>query len=164
MTNSITFTLIVAMFTFTACTNHDNSDSTEQKDPSVKTQTSHDMKNQISIVEIPTADFGRATTFYQAILNIKLEVVEMEGIKMALFPGEPEGVAVQLIHGGDYKPSNNGTIVYLNGGDDLQRVANKIKANGGTIIIPKTEIGPDMGFYAMFMDTEGNKLGLHSMN
>ena len=56
------------------------------------------------------------------------------------------------------------TIVYLNGGDDLQKVAAKIEVNGGKILVPKTEIGPDMGFYAVFTDTEGNKLGLHSLH
>lgn len=124
----------------------------------------HIMKKTISIVEIPTTDFSRAVNFYQTILDIKVEQVEMEGIKMALFPGDPEGIAVQLISGTDYKPSNHGTLVYLNGGDDLQRVADKIQANGGKMILPKTEIGPEMGFYAMFIDTEGNRLGLHSMN
>jgi predicted enzyme related to lactoylglutathione lyase len=69
---------------------------------------------------------------------------------------------VQLINGSDYKTSADGTIVYLNGGDDLQKVADKIEANGGKVIIPKTGIAPEMGFFALFTDTEGNKLGLHS--
>lgn len=122
------------------------------------------MKNLVSIVEIPTADFRRAVTFYQAILAIKIEEAEMEGIKMGLFPNAGEGVFVQLINGSDYKPSMDGTIVYLNGGDDLQKIADKVEANGGKIVVPKTEIGPEMGFFAIFTDTEGNKLGLQSLN
>ena len=43
-------------------------------------------------------------------------------------------------------------------------VLDKIKANGGKEIVPKTDIGSETGFYAMFMETEGNKLGLHSKN
>lgn len=120
------------------------------------------MKNLISIVEIPTTDFPRAVAFYQTILDIGIEEVDMDGVQMGLFPNDGESVFVQLIHGGEYKTSANGTIVYLNAGDDLQTVANKIEANGGKIIVPKTEIGPEMGFYAMFTDTEGNKLGLHA--
>jgi predicted enzyme related to lactoylglutathione lyase len=120
------------------------------------------MKKLISIIEIPTTDFKRAVTFYQAILNVKLEMVDMEGIKMAMFPQTSENISVQLINGGDYKPSSDGTVVYLDGGDDLQKIADKITATGGTIVLPKTEIGPDMGFYSIFIDTEGNKLGLHS--
>jgi predicted enzyme related to lactoylglutathione lyase len=87
----------------------------------------------------------------------------MGGVKMGMFPNDGKGIFVQLIHGSDYKPSDHGTIVYLNGGDDLQEVASKIEANGGKIIVPKTEIGPEMGFYAMFSDSEGNRLGLHSL-
>jgi|SRR5688500_1668444 len=122
------------------------------------------MKNLISIVEIPTADFRRAMAFYQAILDIHIEEMEMDGIKMGLFPNSGESVSVQLINGSQYKTSSDGAIVYLNGGKDLQKVADKIEANGGKIVIPKTEIGPEMGFYAMFHDTEGNKLGLHSLS
>ncbi|HEX6891298.1 MAG TPA: VOC family protein [Chryseolinea sp.] len=122
------------------------------------------MKNLISIVEIPTADFPRAVAFYQAILDIHIEEIEMEGIRMGLFPDAGEGVSVQLIKGGAYKPSPDGAVVYLNGGDDLQKVAVRIPTCGGQVIIPKTEIGPEMGFYAIFTDTEGNKLGLYSKN
>ena len=122
------------------------------------------MKNLISIVEIPTEDFSRAVTFYQAVLNISIEEIEMGGVRMGLFPNDGENVVVQLINGSEYKPSIDGTIVYLNAKDDLQTIANKIEANGGEIVVPKTEIGPEMGFYAMFRDTEGNKLGLHSGN
>jgi uncharacterized protein len=122
------------------------------------------MKNLISIVEIPTADFSRAVAFYQAVLDINIEETEMDGIKMGLFPNDGESAFVQLINGSEYKTSTNGTIVYLNGGDDLQKIADKIEANGGKIVVPKTEIGPEMGFFATFTDTEGNKLGLHSNN
>jgi predicted enzyme related to lactoylglutathione lyase len=122
------------------------------------------MKNLISIVEIPTTDFRRAVIFYRAILGINIEEMEMDGIKMGLFPNSDEGISVQLINGSEYKTSRDGTIVYLNGGNDLQKVVSKIEANGGKIIVPKTAIGPEMGFYAMFTDTEGNKLGLHSPN
>jgi len=122
------------------------------------------MKNFISIVEIPTADFSRALAFYQSVLDISIEEIDMDGVRMGLFPKDGEAVFVALINGSDYKTSVDGTIVYLNAGDDLQIVANKIEANGGKIIVPKAGIGPEMGFFAMFTDTEGNKLGLHSNN
>jgi predicted enzyme related to lactoylglutathione lyase len=122
------------------------------------------MKNLISIVEIPTVDFERAIRFYQAIMNIRIEKVDMGEIQMGLFPGDDKAVSVALISGGGYKPSADGTVAYLNAGDDLQIILDKIKANGGKVLIPKTEIAPEMGFYAHFIDTEGGKLGLHSMN
>jgi predicted enzyme related to lactoylglutathione lyase len=122
------------------------------------------MKNLISIVEIPTIEFPRAVTFYQTILNTSIEEINMDGILMGLFPSDGETVSVTLINSGQYKTSMDGPVVYFNAGNDLQIVLDKIKANGGKIVIPKTEISPEIGFYAMFMDTEGNKLGLHSKN
>jgi predicted enzyme related to lactoylglutathione lyase len=122
------------------------------------------MKNLISIVEIPTVEFRRAITFYQTILSTSIEEINMEGTLMGLFPGDENAVSVALINSSQYKTSVDGPVVYLNAGDDLQTVLGKIKANGGKIMIPKTDIGSGMGFYAIFIDTEGNKLGLHSMN
>jgi uncharacterized protein len=120
------------------------------------------MKNLISIVEIPTTQFPRAVAFFKAILDVTIEQIEMDGVLMGLFAGHPEATSIALIHGSRYIPSADGPIVYFNGGDDLQMVLAKVEANGGKIIVHKTEIGPGMGSYAMFMDTEGNKLGLHS--
>lgn len=120
------------------------------------------MKNLISVVEIPTLDFSRAVKFYQAIMDIRIEKIDMDGIQMGLFPGDEKATSVALIGGGGYKPSVDGAIAYLNGGDDLQIILNKVEANGGKVLVPKTAIAPEMGFYAHFIDTEGGKLGLHS--
>ena len=121
------------------------------------------MKNLVSIIEIPTTDFARAVSFYKAILDISIEEVDMGGIMVGSFLNEDKDLHVQLIHGNGYEPSANGTIIYLNAGEDLQPVTNKIEANGGKILMPKSEIGPEMGFYAMFKDIEGNKIGLYSL-
>jgi len=83
---------------------------------------------------------------------------------MGLFPSDRETVSVVLINSNQHKTSMDGAVVYLNVGEDLQTVLVKIKANGGKIIVPKTDIGSVISFYAMFKDTEGNKLGLHSKN
>jgi predicted enzyme related to lactoylglutathione lyase len=61
-------------------------------------------------------------------------------------------------------PSMDGTIVYLNAGDNLQSTLDKVRLNGGKVVVPKTQISPEIGFFAMFTDTEGNKLGLHSIH
>lgn len=122
------------------------------------------MKHLISIVEIPTSDFARAATFYQAILGVNIEEVNMDGVQMGVFPSDAETVNVVLVKGNDYKPSMNGPLVYLNAGDDLQITLDKVEHNGGKVVVSKTEISPEMGFFAMFIDTEGNKLALHSTN
>jgi uncharacterized protein len=163
MMRSLISTLLVSV-SLTACAPKDNAPARIENDSITAKQKTSDMKRVISIVEIPTSDFSRAMNFYEKILDIHIEVVEMEGIKMGLFPNANEGVAVQLVHADGYKPSADGAVVYFNGNDDLQKVADKIKAHGGKIVIPRTEIAPDMGFYATFMDTEGNKLGLHAMH
>lgn len=122
------------------------------------------MKNFISIVEIPTVNFSRAVAFYEAILGISIEEVDMDGVQMGVFPSDGETVNVALVRGNDYKPSIDGMIVYLNAGNDLQNTLDKMESNGGKVVVPKTEISPEMGFFAMFIDTEGNKLGLHSIH
>jgi len=122
------------------------------------------MKNLISIVEIATSDFSRAVTFYEAILSLNIEEIDMDGTKMGVLPNEGDTVNVVLVKGDDYKPTAHGTVVYLNGGNDLQPTLDKIAPNGGKVIVPKTEIDAEMGFFAMFIDSEGNKIGLHSMH
>lgn len=122
------------------------------------------MENFISMFEIPVVDFDRAVSFYKAVLNIDVEEVAIDGIKMGLFPNDGKNVSGAVIKGTDYKPSADGVVVYLNGGDDLQVVLNKVASNNGKVIVPKTQISPEMGFYGMFIDTEGNKVGVYSMN
>lgn len=120
------------------------------------------MKNLISIVEIPTTDFSRAVTFYKALLNIDIEEIDMDGTQMGVLLSENEGVNVSLIKDENVQPSINGTMVYFNAETDLQPILDKVEPNGGKIILPKTEISSEMGFFALFSDTEGNKIGLHS--
>jgi len=63
-----------------------------------------------------------------------------------------------------YTPSSSGgTLVYLNGNPDLQNVLDKVVDARGTIMVPKTEISPEYGFMTIFIDTEGNRIGLHSI-
>lgn len=122
------------------------------------------MKNLISIVEIPTADFSRAITFYKSVLNVDFEEIDMDGTIMGIFLSEEEGTNVCLIKDEHIQPSADGTMVYFNTKTDLQPVLDKVEPNGGKVILSKTEISPDMGFFALFLDTEGNKIGLHSPN
>lgn len=120
------------------------------------------MTNLVSIVEIPVENFSRAVAFYQAILGVSIEEVEMAGVQMGVLPTDGKTVNVVLAKGNDYKPTTNGAVVYLNAGGDLQPALNKVEPNGGKVVVPKTEISPEMGFFALFFDTEGNKLGFHS--
>lgn len=88
----------------------------------------------------------------------------MDGTQLRVLPGDGETVNVVMVEGNDYNPTTDGAVLYLNAGNDLQPTLDKIETNGGKVIVPKTEISPEMGCYAMFVDTEGNKLGLHSIH
>ncbi|GCC51594.1 hypothetical protein SanaruYs_18200 [Chryseotalea sanaruensis] len=148
---------------FIACTNADKSDEQAQNVASI-TKSENQMNNLVSIVEIPVIDFARATTFYKNVLNTVIEEVDMGGTQMGVLPNDVGTVNVVLVKGSDYIPTTDGVVIYLNAGKDLQPMIEKIEKNGGEVIVPKTEISPEMGFFALFIDTEGNKLGLHSSN
>jgi uncharacterized protein len=147
---------------FSACTEQNNTIEQSKKSDSSATTPIAIRQNLISIVEIPTIDLSRAISFYQEILGISIENIEMDGTQMGILPSDEETVSVVLAKGNDYKPTTDGTVVYLNAGDDLQTVLDKIEPKGGKILVPKTQISPEMGFFALFTDTEGNKIGLHS--
>ena len=119
--------------------------------------------NAINWFEIPVTNLERATKFYSNILGAKLELMEGMGTRMALFPMERDGVGGCLVQGDGYAPTTQGARVYLNGGDDLNTILRRVEAAGGKIAQPKTSIGEN-GFLAFFLDTEGNKVGLHSMH
>ena len=75
------------------------------------------------------------------------------------------GVGGAIVYSADfYKTSaTDGPLIYLNGNPDVQLILDKIEAAGGKIIVPKTEISPDYGHMAVFLDTEGNRIALHSI-
>ncbi|MBX2890116.1 MAG: VOC family protein [Saprospiraceae bacterium] len=124
-----------------------------------------EFKNAISWFEIPVVNFARAKTFYQKILDFTMEEMEMGGIRMGMLPHDREngGVGGAICFGEGYAPSGeNGVKIYLTAGKDLDDVLNRVENAGGKVILPKTEIAPDMGHFAFFADTEGNVLGLYS--
>lgn len=120
--------------------------------------------NSLNWFEIPANDICRSKKFYETIFSMSMYEMEMPGIKMAMFPAEPKsgkangGIAKSDMH----KTGVDGVIVYLNANPDLSTVLSKIDAAGGKVLTQKTSIGPN-GFMAFFMDTEGNKIGLHSV-
>jgi predicted enzyme related to lactoylglutathione lyase len=67
-----------------------------------------------------------------------------------------------IIQGHGYVPSSLGARVYLNGGQNLLNVLNRVEAAGGEIIVNKTKISDEIGYFAVFEDTEGNHVALHS--
>ncbi len=121
------------------------------------------MANALNWFEIPVSDFPRAQAFYETILATKMERMDMGPTVMGMLPADKSSVGGAIVFDGSSQPSANGTVVYLNGGDDLAPILGRVQAAGGRIVVPKTEIGNDFGFFAHFLDSEGNKVGLHSM-
>ena len=122
------------------------------------------MQNLVNWFEIPATDFKRAVSFYKEILGVEIKETEMFGTKIGFFPTDGTNVSGALVQGEDYKPSTDGILAYLNGGNDLQIVLDKVEPNNGKIIVPKTQISPEMGYFGLFIDTEGNKMAVHSSN
>lgn len=122
------------------------------------------MINTINWFEIPVTDFARAKKFYETILGEPVTEMPHPQLKYGMLPSDMEkGVGGGLVQGEGYVPSAHGSLVYLNGGDDLSLGLSKVEKAGGKIIMPKTSIGQN-GFMATFLDTEGNKVAIHSMN
>ena len=124
------------------------------------------MDNAISWFEIGTTNLDRATKFYEAIFGVSLIPMDMPGLKMRMFPIDDmmKGIGGALVDGDFHKPSaTDGPLIYLNGNPDVQQVLDKVEAAGGSIMVPKTEISPEHGFMAVIVDTEGNRIGLHSI-
>lgn len=127
------------------------------------------MTNAISWFEIPVTDLDRAQQFYETIFGISLIPMDMPNIKMRMFPVDDPmtGIGGALVNTGSdefFKPSaTEGTLIYLNANPDVQLVLDKIQVAGGKVIVPKTEISPEYGFMGVFIDSEGNRIGLHSL-
>lgn len=137
----------------------------QQKEPGSdpeKEVTKPAINSLVSIFEIPATDISRAIDFYQNILEMEIERMDFPGMEMGLMPYENQMVTGVIMKGEGYQPSAEGVLLYLNGGDDLQSILDKVMANGGEIVVPKTPHADESGFFAIFLDSEGNRMGLHS--
>lgn len=162
MKKNILYAALILSLGITACNNPKKSKSeTITVESNLK---SKEMKSHISMFEIPATDISRAINFYQAILGISIEKMEMPGMEMGIFPYEEQMVTGVIMKDGSNKPAAAGVTIYLNGGDNLQIILDKVEKNGGKIIMPKTAHADESGFFALFIDTEGNRLGLNSPN
>ena len=125
------------------------------------------MQNAISWFEIPSTDLDRATRFYETIFQVSLFPMDLAQIRMRMFPvDDPStGIGGAVVYAeGFYQPSNtDGPLIYLNANPDVQIVLDRVEAAGGKILVPKTEISPEYGYMGIFQDTEGNRIGLHSV-
>ena len=119
--------------------------------------------------EIPVLDMDRAVKFYNKVFQIEINKQQFGPTAMGWFPfptdSEAKGSGGSLIHNPEhYKPSEEGSLVYFTShSGDINDELSRIEAAGGEILKPKTRISEDHGYMALFKDTEGNRVALHSL-
>jgi len=121
------------------------------------------MANAINWFEIPASNLDRAVKFYAKVFDTELPISDVMDAKLAFFTVERGEVGGCIAYGERYKPSDTGTLVYLNGGDDLSTPLARVQDAGGKVEMPKTKISDEVGFMAIIRDTEGNRVAFHSM-
>ena len=123
------------------------------------------VRNALNWFEIPVADFERARKFYQTIFDFEMPENAMGPNRMGFFLHDPKagGIGGAIVSGPSYVPTDQGALIYLNGGTDLLPVLNRVEKAGGKILTPKTLITRELGFVAIVRDSEGNRVALHSM-
>jgi len=122
------------------------------------------MRTLVAFFEIPAVEFNRAIQFYETILNVKLTVMDCGHEKMAFFP-EENGLCIGAISwaaGNSFLPSKDGVLVSLSI-ESMEKATESISKLGGKILIPKTKIEAEgRGYFSVFIDCEGNRVGLYS--
>lgn len=114
--------------------------------------------------EIPVTNMDRATKFYNSVFNIKIQVQDFGGTLMGWFPfvDDKPGAPGSLVQNEAYVPSDTkGALVYFSS-TDVNNELGKIEEAGGKVVMPKTQISEEIGYMALFIDSEGNRVALYS--
>jgi len=119
------------------------------------------MANQLVWVDIPVIDLDRAIRFYSAVLGAPIAKQEYPGMTIGLLPGGEGDVSGCLHRSDNDRPSDHGALLYLNCQGRLDDAVAVVEPNGGRILQTKHAIGPH-GFRAVVLDSEGNRVALHS--
>lgn len=112
--------------------------------------------------EIPSADFERATAFYESLFGVTLRPETIGPNRLGIFPYEKPALSGCIISGPAYHPAPDGPVIYLNCTGRLDALLHQVDSLGGSLVTMKTALPPGMGFFAHIRDSEGNRIGLHS--
>jgi predicted enzyme related to lactoylglutathione lyase len=121
------------------------------------------MKRVINWFEIPAIDFERAVTFYEKVFETKLRREEMHGMELGIFPHAAPGPSGAVCKMPQLQPGPDGTLIYLDAGSDVAPLLARVPANGGKVVLDKTLINDDIGYIGVFIDSEGNRVGVHAI-
>lgn len=122
--------------------------------------------NMVGWFEIPVSSMSRAKNFYENVFDVKIQIEQFGETVMGWFPAtkdpEARGSGGSLVENKQfYKPSANGTLVYFSS-PEITYELRKVEELGGVVLQEKTLIKEDIGYMALFLDSEGNRIALHS--
>ncbi len=122
--------------------------------------------NMCGWFEIPVSDMDRARKFYETVFDIEIQVHKLGETLMGWFPftedPEARGASGSLVQNKEfYTPSSDGVLIYFSS-LEINTEMGKVEGAGGKVLQEKKQISPDIGYMALFLDTEGNRIALHS--
>lgn len=120
------------------------------------------MKSVINWFEIPAEDFERAVNFYEKVFVTKLRREQLDGMELGIFPYDMPGPSGAVCRMPKLQPGPDGTLIYLDAGSDVEPVLARAAAYGGKILLDKTLVSSDIGYIGIFIDSEGNRVGVHA--
>ncbi len=122
--------------------------------------------NAVGWFEIPVTNMDRAVYFYEKVLNLELQRNSFGELEMAWFPWKEDGLGspgTLVCNKKYYKPSADGVLIYLTAhSGDLANELSLVEEAGGKVLQQKTQISEEYGFMALILDSEGNRVALHS--
>lgn len=121
--------------------------------------------NAINWFEIPVKDYQRAKKFYETVFNYEMPEMTVGNATLGILPHDQEGGGVggAIIKDDDYVPSDKGVRIYFEAAEPIEILLDRVSSGGGKVILKKTIISEDIGYFAQFQDTEGNVLAFHSL-
>ncbi|WP_258209633.1 VOC family protein [Paenibacillus radicibacter] len=114
-------------------------------------------------MEIPVSNMERAKAFYEEILQVEMHMMPMGDSEYAFFPVQEQTNGGALVKGPLHKPSMDGVTIYIDGKPDLATILSRVPEAGGQVVMEKTYAGKHAGYLGMFVDSEGNRIGLQHL-
>ena len=119
------------------------------------------MANTIVWADIPVTDMDRARKFYGAVLKAEIPLMDGANGDVALLPMERGDAGADLVRSDSQKPGAGGCTIYLNSNGDPEGMIERAVAAGGQVAMPVSDMGEMVGFIGFFIDSEGNRIGVH---
>jgi len=107
-------------------------------------------------------DFERAVNFYQNVFGVASHRDELDGRRMGIFPFEPSTTGGCVCEASAAQPRRYGPRIYLDARGDLAALLSQVEALGGLVVMGRTRVNDNIGDIGVFIDTEGNRMGVQA--